>query len=77
MRYHPKPYAGHVLMVRAMAPTAGVYPLPQMGWSRVLEGQVELVDVPCDPLEFWFDEPILEQVAARIGSLLEQESLVG
>ena len=68
--YAPQPYAGNVFMVRAMAPIAGVYPLPYMGWADVLKGDVELFDVPCDQSEFWADDRLLRQVAARIGELL-------
>jgi thioesterase domain-containing protein len=74
LRHDPKPYAGPVLMVSATAPIANVYPLPHMGWGRVLAGRVELLEVPCDQVEFWADEPILERVAARIVTLLERES---
>jgi hypothetical protein len=72
LRHDPKPYAGPVLMVSATAPIANVYPLPHMGWGRVLAGRVELLEVPCDQVEFWADEPILERVAARIVTLLER-----
>ncbi|MEW6269138.1 MAG: AMP-binding protein [Thermodesulfobacteriota bacterium] len=65
-RYVPRPYHGGVLMVRAVAPIAGVYPLPLMGWADALRGSVELVDVPCEQLEFWADDEVLRGVALRI-----------
>lgn len=70
LRYEPGRYAGDVLMVRAIAPIAGVYPLPLMGWEDVLVGDVKLVDFACEQLEFWNDDPILARVAARIDDVL-------
>jgi len=68
--YAARRYAGSVLMVRAVAPIAGVYPLPCMGWGDVLEGDVELLDLPCEQIEFWADDQVLRQVAQRIGATL-------
>jgi acyl-CoA synthetase (AMP-forming)/AMP-acid ligase II/thioesterase domain-containing protein/acyl carrier protein len=68
--YEPRPYAGPVLMVRALAPIAGVYPLPLLGWADALRGDVELLDLPCEQLELWTDDRVLQQVAARIGEVL-------
>jgi acyl-CoA synthetase (AMP-forming)/AMP-acid ligase II/thioesterase domain-containing protein len=65
-RYVARPYHGGVLMVRASAPIASVYPLPLMGWSEALRGPVEVLDVPCEQLEFWADDEVLRAVARRI-----------
>jgi thioesterase domain-containing protein len=69
-RYEAEAYHGPVLMVRAVAPIAGVYPLPLMGWSHALRGDVELLDFDCEQLEFWDVDDILIDVAHQIDERL-------
>jgi len=69
-RYRPRPYGGRVLLVRAGAPIAGVYPLPLLGWAGTLRGEVEVMELACEQLELWSDEALMRQVACRIAAAL-------
>ena len=69
-RYVARPYSGRVLLVSAVAPIAGVYPLPHLGWADVLRGPTDLLELPCEQLEFWADDAVLREVALHIGSAL-------
>ena len=67
LRYRPGPYAGHVLMLRSDAPIAGEYRLPRMGWGALMQGEVTMVDLPCDQQTLWNDDRMLERAARSIG----------
>lgn len=57
-------------MVRAVAPIAGIYPLPLQGWAESLRGEVEQLDLACEQLELWSDDELLRTVARRIDEVL-------
>jgi hypothetical protein len=65
-RYVPGPYAGDVLLVRSVAPIAGVYPLPRMGWGELMRGNVTMLELPCEQRGLWADEQLLRQVTRAI-----------
>jgi hypothetical protein len=56
--------------VHATAPIAGVYPLPRLGWGELLRGDVELLELPCEQLEFWSNDDVLRSVAHEIAARL-------
>jgi oxalate---CoA ligase len=72
MRYRPGPYSGRVLLVRSVAPIAGVYPLASMGWSSLIKGDLVTVEVPCEQRELWSDDGLLLQIAGAIRERLDQ-----
>ena len=65
-RYMPGPYAGDVLLVRSVAPVAGVYPVPRMGWGELMLGTVTMLELPCEQLALWGDDELLRQVTRAI-----------
>jgi len=69
-RHIARPFAGRVLLVHATAPIAGVYPLPRLGWGELLSGDVELLELPCEQLEFWSSDDVLREVADEIAARL-------
>jgi thioesterase domain-containing protein/acyl carrier protein len=46
VRYQPKPYPGRVTLFRASQQPRGIYPEPEMGWSGIAGGGVEVFEVP-------------------------------
>jgi oxalate---CoA ligase len=69
-RYQPGPYAGDVLLVRSTVPIAGVYPLPRMGWSALMPGNVTMLELPCEQAGLWTDDRLLHQVSQEIAQAL-------
>jgi len=69
-RHVAQPFAGRVLLVHATAPIAGVYPLPRLGWGELLRGEVEMLELPCEQLEFWSNDDVLREVADEIATRL-------
>ncbi len=69
-RYVPQSYHGPVIMVRADAPIADVYPLPNMGWGGVFGSEVEVIDIACDQLQFWAEARHFEEAADRVAERL-------
>jgi phthiocerol/phenolphthiocerol synthesis type-I polyketide synthase E len=45
-KYNPSPYPGHVVIFRASHQPRGIIPDPTLGWGDLLEGEVELYEVP-------------------------------
>lgn len=45
-RYQPSPYSGHVVFLRAVERQSGNLSLPEQAWIPLVEGELELVDVP-------------------------------
>jgi thioesterase domain-containing protein/acyl carrier protein len=46
VRYQPKPYPGRVTLFCASKQPAGIYPDPELGWSAIAGGGVEIHEVP-------------------------------
>jgi thioesterase domain-containing protein len=45
-RYRPRPYAGRTAIFRAGKQPLGVVPDPALGWSTLIEGELELREIP-------------------------------
>jgi amino acid adenylation domain-containing protein len=70
-RYDPRPYAGNLTLIRAadMPPlspdTGGPLSEPDLGWSRVVQGAVEVLPVPGQHLTI-LAEPYVEGLAREL-----------
>ena len=60
--YRRQPYSGTVALLRTTDPAGGIYPAPLMGWGGLLQGRVDVYDVPGDHLRMLF-EPAIDSVA--------------
>ena len=60
--YRRQPYSGTVALLRTTDPAGGIYPAPLMGWGGLLQGRVDVYDVPGDHLRMLF-EPAVDSVA--------------
>ncbi|MDH5507425.1 MAG: alpha/beta fold hydrolase, partial [Anaerolineae bacterium] len=67
--YHPKPYPGKVLLVRASRQHKGIYPDPMLGWGELLTGDFEVFESPGDHYAIMYP-PGLLPVADKIRSSL-------
>jgi thioesterase domain-containing protein/acyl carrier protein len=47
-RYHPPPYAGDVLLIRAQLRPGGPMDDPAEGWDKIITGRLEIAEVPGD-----------------------------
>ncbi|MCM1984908.1 SDR family NAD(P)-dependent oxidoreductase [Lyngbya confervoides] len=46
LNYNPEPYSGSAVLFRASQQPPGCYPEPTLGWSKVIEGELKIFDVP-------------------------------
>ena len=60
--YRRQPYSGAVALFRTTDPAGGIYSAPLMGWGGLLQGQVDVYDVPGDHLRMLL-EPAIDSVA--------------
>ena len=44
--YAPQPYAGRVVLFRALDQPMGIHPDPLLGWGPLIAGELEIIDVP-------------------------------
>ena len=44
--YTPRPYAGRVILFRALDQPMGIHPDPLLGWGPLIGGELEIIDVP-------------------------------
>ncbi|MFP3915047.1 MAG: non-ribosomal peptide synthetase [Actinomycetota bacterium] len=65
------PYPGDVLQIRAHHQPRGIVPDPSLGWSDLVEGRLDLVEVDGYHWNF-LREPIVRQVAAELDRRLDQ-----
>ncbi len=62
-KYKRRSYSGTVSLFRTTDPAAGIYPAPLMGWEGLLQGRVDLYDVPGEHLAM-LSEPAVDAIAA-------------
>lgn len=61
--YIRRAYSGAVSLFKTTDPAAGIYPAPLMGWEGLLQGPVDLYDVPGEHLAI-LSEPAVDTVAS-------------
>jgi thioesterase domain-containing protein len=71
--YRPAAYGGRVLLIGCRHPAGSRLPLPQMGFGRLLTGEVAEAYISCERHLLWRD-PNVGQLAAVIRDHLEQRS---
>ena len=71
VRYQPKPYPGRVTLFRATRQPAGVHPDPDLGWTGIAHGGVEIIEVPGHHGAVIY-EPRVGVLARELARCLEQ-----
>ena len=69
-RYEAKPYPGRITLVRAQVQSPEAPTEPDMGWGRLAQGGVDIVDTPGDHLTM-MAEPLVAELARHILGCLE------
>jgi acyl-CoA synthetase (AMP-forming)/AMP-acid ligase II/thioesterase domain-containing protein/acyl carrier protein len=64
-----RPYSGRVALLGTTDPAGNIYPAPMMGWKELLQGRVDVYDVPGDHLRMLFD-PAVSTVARILQELI-------
>jgi thioesterase domain-containing protein len=60
LKYEPAPYAGKIVLFRALEQPRGVYQEPTMGWSGIARGGLQLVNIPANHNNI-IEQPLLGQ----------------
>jgi thioesterase domain-containing protein len=63
--YIPQPYGGRVLLFKRTQNLAGRFRLPDCGWSRLVQGGPEIVEIPGDHLSL-IVEPSIAMIAEKL-----------
>jgi thioesterase domain-containing protein len=71
VRYQPKPYPGRVTLFRASKQPAGIYPDPELGWTAIASGGVEVHEVPGHHGAIVY-EPRIGTLAQHLARCLEE-----
>jgi oxalate---CoA ligase len=73
-QYERRPYHGTIALFRTTDPAGGIFPAPLMGWKDLLQGQVDLYDVPGDHLQM-LAEPAIDSVAQILQKRLQTSAI--
>jgi aspartate racemase len=65
MHYKPRPYKGRVIVFRANRQPLGIHPDPTLGWSKLVEGELDIQEVPGYPIGM-LSEPRVQIVAEQL-----------
>ena len=67
--YIPQPYCGRVLLFKRTQDLTGPFRLPDCGWSRLLQGGPEIVEIPGDHLSL-IAEPSVAMIAEKLSAAI-------
>lgn len=67
--YHPEPYTGNVMLIRAQKQPLGTENDSALGWDRLITGKLTICEVPGYPIGL-LDEPRVKQVASHLLNFL-------
>jgi amino acid adenylation domain-containing protein len=67
--YRPKPYNGRVVVFKPRV-NYNFYPDPQMGWSKLVQRDLKIVELPINP-HAMLVEPFVQTLAARLSEEIE------
>ena len=67
--YIPQPYRGRVLLFKRTQDLTGRFRLPDCGWSRLLQGEFEIVEIPGNHLSL-IVEPGIGMIAEKLNAAL-------
>jgi amino acid adenylation domain-containing protein len=67
--YTPQPYRGRVLLFKRTQDLTGRFRLPDCGWSRLLQGESEIVEIPGDHLSL-IAEPSVAMIAEKLNAAI-------
>jgi thioesterase domain-containing protein/acyl carrier protein len=70
LKYHPKPYAGRVVLFRCEQISARHYMDSTYGWGSLVAGGIELIDLPGDHAAM-FEEPVVSALAQELNARLQ------
>jgi acyl-CoA synthetase (AMP-forming)/AMP-acid ligase II/thioesterase domain-containing protein/acyl carrier protein/NADP-dependent 3-hydroxy acid dehydrogenase YdfG len=72
LAYLPQPYAGGLVLFRASSQPPGCYPDLSMGWDKVVQGTLEIHDIPGHHGEgLLYDAPSLEVLGRQLKTDLD------
>ena len=75
LKYHPKPYAGRVLLFRCEKISTRHYMDSRYGWGNLVGGGIEVIDLPGDHSAI-FEEPVVSTVAQELSARLQSVTAV-
>jgi len=70
--YVPKPYSGRVALLRANRQPLGCYPDPKLGWGSLVNGELEIYEIPGSHSHTLIREPHVRVVVEKLNPCLSR-----
>ena len=69
--YKPRPYAGTITICRALVQPIDFEAQPDLGWSTVAQGGVDIYDVPGSHTSFFWDDNAVQILARKVEECIQ------
>jgi amino acid adenylation domain-containing protein len=71
LAYRPRPYPGKITLFRALDHCIDYEPQPDLGWGTVVQGGVEIYDVPGDHTTLFSDDNVVQILARKVKECIQ------